>query len=297
MIDLWSSSSSLNSFVLNCLKYFNSWKLRFFKLGGGGWCCRCDCRTPSSRANDLDRLLNRTFGTFPHLSSTITSVLIPSFDIRIQEPILFSSWQACTPLSLSLVFPATVSDTSCLFFRQQCFHKHLHESSCFSHNTSSDDTSPFFLSQLFQTHLNAISSGRNLRFQLLSRGHFNWVILMLKELWRGFLDHGTRQSETQLIMHLWSLYVRLHQHLPHTSLLWNSPSQIPRKNLIVEKRSAWLMVPWRSTIQFVTSPSQWPFFFSFEAKFPLAFASSLVTSLRSYGAAWPWLSTNRLFTR
>ncbi|CAK9197952.1 unnamed protein product, partial [Sphagnum troendelagicum] len=54
----------------------------------------CDCRTPSSRANDLDRLLNRTFGTFPHLSSTITSVLIPSFDIRIQEPILFSSWQA-----------------------------------------------------------------------------------------------------------------------------------------------------------------------------------------------------------
>ncbi|CAK9197842.1 unnamed protein product [Sphagnum troendelagicum] len=66
----------------------------FFKLGGGGWCCRCDCRTPSSRANDLDRLLNRTFGTFPHLSSTITSVLIPSFDIRIQEPILFSSWQA-----------------------------------------------------------------------------------------------------------------------------------------------------------------------------------------------------------
>jgi hypothetical protein len=72
---------------------------------------------------------------------------------------LFSSWQACTPLSLSLslslVFPATVSDTSCLFFRQQCFRKRIHESSCFSHNTSSDDTSPFFLSQLFHTHLNA----------------------------------------------------------------------------------------------------------------------------------------------
>jgi hypothetical protein len=49
-----------------------------------------------------------------------------------------------------------------------------------------------------------------------------------------------------------------------------------------------LMVPWRSTIRFVTSPSHWPFFFSFEAKFPLASASSLVTSLRSYGAAWPW---------
>jgi hypothetical protein len=49
-----------------------------------------------------------------------------------------------------------------------------------------------------------------------------------------------------------------------------------------------LMVPWRSTIQFVTSPSHWRFSFSFEAKFPLAFASSLVTSLRSYGAAWPW---------
>jgi hypothetical protein len=141
----------------------------------------CDCRTPSSRANDLDRLLNRTFGTFPHLSSTITSVLIPSFDIRIQEPILFSSWQACTPLSLSRF--------SCNSFRHILFvflttvlSQHIHESSCFSRNTSSDDTSPFFLSQLFQTHLNAISSGRNLRFQLLSRGHFNWVILMLKEL-------------------------------------------------------------------------------------------------------------------
>ncbi|CAM6014095.1 unnamed protein product [Sphagnum balticum] len=54
----------------------------------------CDCRTPRGRANDLDRLLNRTFGSFPHLSSTITSVLIPAFDIRIREPILFSSWQA-----------------------------------------------------------------------------------------------------------------------------------------------------------------------------------------------------------
>ncbi|CAK9258777.1 unnamed protein product [Sphagnum jensenii] len=54
----------------------------------------CDCRTPRCRANELDKLLNRTFGTFPHLSSAITSVLIPSFDIRIQEPILFSRWQA-----------------------------------------------------------------------------------------------------------------------------------------------------------------------------------------------------------
>jgi hypothetical protein len=49
-----------------------------------------------------------------------------------------------------------------------------------------------------------------------------------------------------------------------------------------------LMVPWQSTIRFVTSPSHWPFLFSFETKFPLAFASSLVTSLRSYGADWPW---------
>jgi hypothetical protein len=87
-------------------------------LGGGGCCCRCDCRTPSSRANDLDRSLSRTFGTFPHLSSTITSVLIPSFDIRIQEPILFSSWQACTPLSLSFFLqqfqthPVCFSDNS-----------------------------------------------------------------------------------------------------------------------------------------------------------------------------------------
>jgi hypothetical protein len=83
----------------------------------------CDCRTPSSRANDLDRLLNRTFGTFPHLSSTITSVLIPSFDIRIHEPILFSSWQACTPLSLSL---------SLSFFLQQ-FQTHP---VCFSDNSA-----------------------------------------------------------------------------------------------------------------------------------------------------------------
>ncbi len=143
MIDLWSSSSSsssLNSFVWNCLKYFDSWKLRFFKLGGGGCCCRCDCRTPRGRANELDKLLNRTFGSFPHLSSTITSVLIPSFDIRIQEPILFSSWQACTPLSLSrfscnsfrhilFVFLTTVlSQTyTCviLFFPQHKFRWHI----------------------------------------------------------------------------------------------------------------------------------------------------------------------------
>jgi hypothetical protein len=58
-----------------------------------------------------------------------------------------------------------------------------------------------------------------------------------------------------------------------------------------------LMVPWRSTIQFVTSPSHWPFVFSFEAKFPLAFASSLVRVWDHMVQLGPELSINRLFTR
>ncbi len=179
------------------------------------------------------------------------------------------------------VFPKTVLSQTytwiILLFPQHKFRWHI---------------SFFFVSTLSDTFKCKIPVGEILGSRCcqedISTGLFIWMILMLKELWCGFLDHGTRQTETQLIMHLWSLCVRLHQHVPHTSLLWNSPSQIPGKNLIVQKRSAWLIVPWLSTIQFVTSPSHWPFFFSFEAKFPLAFASSLVTSLRAYGAAWPW---------
>jgi hypothetical protein len=41
----------------------------------------------------LDMLLNEHFGSDPYLAGALTSVIIPSFDIKIQQPVFFSSWK------------------------------------------------------------------------------------------------------------------------------------------------------------------------------------------------------------
>jgi patatin-like phospholipase/acyl hydrolase len=49
---------------------------------------------PKYKARGLDTLLNEYFGSDPYLAGALTSVIIPSFDIKIQQPVFFSSWKA-----------------------------------------------------------------------------------------------------------------------------------------------------------------------------------------------------------
>ncbi|CAK9205454.1 unnamed protein product [Sphagnum troendelagicum] len=49
---------------------------------------------PKYKARGLDMLLNEHFGSDPYLAGALTSVIIPSFDIKIQQPVFFSSWKA-----------------------------------------------------------------------------------------------------------------------------------------------------------------------------------------------------------
>jgi patatin-like phospholipase/acyl hydrolase len=49
---------------------------------------------PKYKARGLDELLDEYFASDPHLSDALTSIIIPSFDLKIQQPVFFSSWQA-----------------------------------------------------------------------------------------------------------------------------------------------------------------------------------------------------------
>jgi patatin-like phospholipase/acyl hydrolase len=49
---------------------------------------------PKYNARGLDELLDEYFASDPHLSDALTSIIIPSFDLKIQQPVFFSSWQA-----------------------------------------------------------------------------------------------------------------------------------------------------------------------------------------------------------
>lgn len=66
---------------------------------------------PKYKARGLDRLLNEYFGSDPYLAGALTSVIIPSFDIKIQQPVFFSSWKV-HPLCLSLLFTSTLQTLS-----------------------------------------------------------------------------------------------------------------------------------------------------------------------------------------
>jgi len=63
---------------------------------------------PKYNGKGFERLLDQYFDDNQHMSSALTSIVIPAFDTRIQQPIFFSSWKVCVlcvlfslPLSLS----------------------------------------------------------------------------------------------------------------------------------------------------------------------------------------------------
>ncbi|CAK9875539.1 unnamed protein product [Sphagnum jensenii] len=49
---------------------------------------------PKYKARGLDELMDEYFASDPHLSDALTSIIIPSFDLKVQQPVFFSSWQA-----------------------------------------------------------------------------------------------------------------------------------------------------------------------------------------------------------
>lgn len=58
---------------------------------------------PKYKPRGLERLLDQYFQHNPHLDRALTSVVIPAFDTKIQQPIFFSSWKVgnCVPTPLS----------------------------------------------------------------------------------------------------------------------------------------------------------------------------------------------------
>ena len=50
---------------------------------------------PKYRSQGLDDLLSNLFDDDSFLDSMLTSVIIPSFDIKLQQPVFFSSTKAC----------------------------------------------------------------------------------------------------------------------------------------------------------------------------------------------------------
>jgi hypothetical protein len=59
---------------------------------------------PKYKPRGLERLLDQYFQYNPHLDCALTSVVIPAFDTKIQQPIFFSSWKVinCVPTPLLL---------------------------------------------------------------------------------------------------------------------------------------------------------------------------------------------------
>ncbi len=48
---------------------------------------------PKYKARGFEHLLSKFFDDDLYLDSTLTSVLIPAFDIKLQQPVFFSSWK------------------------------------------------------------------------------------------------------------------------------------------------------------------------------------------------------------
>lgn len=51
---------------------------------------------PKYKPRGLQRLLDQYFESNPHLDRALTSIIIPTFDTKIQQPVIFSSWKVCT---------------------------------------------------------------------------------------------------------------------------------------------------------------------------------------------------------
>ncbi len=48
---------------------------------------------PKYKAKGLEKVLNKYFASDPLLDASLTSVLIPAFDTKLQQPVFFSSWR------------------------------------------------------------------------------------------------------------------------------------------------------------------------------------------------------------
>ncbi|KAH9563472.1 hypothetical protein CY35_05G127800 [Sphagnum magellanicum] len=62
---------------------FSETRLNFRALNG-----------PKYRSSGLERILEKYIKGEPHLSTSLTSVIIPAFDTKLQQPVFFSSWRA-----------------------------------------------------------------------------------------------------------------------------------------------------------------------------------------------------------
>jgi hypothetical protein len=78
--------------LLKCRGPFGQTRRNFMALNG-----------PKYKPRGLERLLDQYFQYNPHLDCALTSVVIPAFDTKIQQPIFFSSWKVidCVPTPLS----------------------------------------------------------------------------------------------------------------------------------------------------------------------------------------------------
>jgi len=48
---------------------------------------------PKYKPRGLQRLLDQYLESDPLLDKALTSIVIPAFDIKLQQPVFFSSWQ------------------------------------------------------------------------------------------------------------------------------------------------------------------------------------------------------------
>jgi hypothetical protein len=73
---------------------------------------------PKYKASGLERILNKYFPGEPHLSTALTSVVIPAFDTKLQQPVFFSSWRVgvCCNAIFEFLPGLGPSSPCCLFF-------------------------------------------------------------------------------------------------------------------------------------------------------------------------------------
>jgi hypothetical protein len=73
---------------------------------------------PKYKSSGLERILNKYFPGEPHLSTALTSVVIPAFDTKLQQPVFFSSWRVGVYCNAIFEFLPGLGPSSpcCLFF-------------------------------------------------------------------------------------------------------------------------------------------------------------------------------------
>jgi hypothetical protein len=54
---------------------------------------------PKYKAKGLDKILDRYFDSDPLLDAALTSIVIPAFDTKLQQPVFFSSWRVSVTMS------------------------------------------------------------------------------------------------------------------------------------------------------------------------------------------------------